>query len=181
MKKTIAILGSSRSDGNTMLALRTVLGEHPTEIIDISACNITPYDYKHQNQQDDFMPIAEEMSKADLIIFATPIYWYSMSSQLKTFFDRFSDLLTINKTVGRQLKGKECCLVVSGGDDELTAGFDLPIRKTCEYMEMPFHGTMYCAFDNEDNIRLSDEEQAKEFGNQFFALGNTTTEQSVEG
>lgn len=172
MNKTIAILGSSRNNGNTMLALRAMLGEHPAEIIDISACNITPYDYKHQNLEDDFRPVAVEMSESDLIIFATPVYWYSMSSQLKTFFDRFTDLLSVHQELGQKLKGKECCLVVSGDDDELTAGFDMPIKKTCDYMQMPFHGTVYCAFDNQDNIRLGDEEMARDFGKQFFALRN---------
>jgi len=177
MKKTIAILGSSRSDENTMLALRAVLGDHPAEIIDISACNITPYDYKHQNIDDDFKPIAEEMANSDLIIYATPVDWCAMSSQLKTFFERFSELISVHTELGPKMKGKECCLVVAGEEEELSAGFDMPVRKTCDYMEMQFHGTMYCAFDNENNLRLSDEEQAKAFGKQFLALAN----ESVQG
>ena len=52
------------------------------------------------------------MVQYEQIIFATPIYWYAMSAQLKTFFDRMTDLLTIHKPLGRQLrKGKKMFLI----------------------------------------------------------------------
>lgn len=62
----------------------------------------------------------------DKIIFATPVYWYSMSGLMKTFFDRLTDLVTIQKSVGRKLKGKETFLFAVGTDDLLPAGFTIP-------------------------------------------------------
>lgn len=35
-------------------------------------------------QNDDMNELAEKMLKADVIVFATPVYFYSMSGQLKT-------------------------------------------------------------------------------------------------
>lgn len=43
---------------------------------------------------DDAVGIAEKMKSADAIAFATPVYYYSVSGQLKTLFDRANPLFT---------------------------------------------------------------------------------------
>ncbi len=45
-------------------------------------------------QNDDMNELAEKMLKADVIVFATPVYFYSMSGQLKTFIDRLVPIYT---------------------------------------------------------------------------------------
>ncbi|MGN1014034.1 MAG: flavodoxin family protein [Butyricicoccus sp.] len=42
--------------------------------------------------EDDAVEIAEKMCHADVIVFATPIYYYEMSGQLKTLLDRANPL-----------------------------------------------------------------------------------------
>lgn len=42
--------------------------------------------------KDDMNEICEKMKEADVIAFATPIYYYEMSSQLKTVLDRANPL-----------------------------------------------------------------------------------------
>lgn len=39
-------------------------------------------------QKDDMKPLLDKMVKADVIVLATPVYFYSMDGQLKTFIDR---------------------------------------------------------------------------------------------
>jgi len=51
-------------------------------------------------QQDDANAIQEEMAQADVIVLATPVYFYSMNGQLKTLIDRCL-------ASGSQLKDKE--------------------------------------------------------------------------
>lgn len=41
---------------------------------------------------DDAIEIAEKMKNAEVIAFATPIYYYEMSGQMKTLFDRANSL-----------------------------------------------------------------------------------------
>lgn len=41
---------------------------------------------------DDAVEIAAEMKQADVIAFATPVYYYSMSGQMKTLLDRANSL-----------------------------------------------------------------------------------------
>lgn len=39
-------------------------------------------------QKDDMKEILDKMVKADVIVLATPVYFYSMDGQMKTFIDR---------------------------------------------------------------------------------------------
>lgn len=41
---------------------------------------------------DDAVEIAEKMKNADVLVFATPVYYYSVSGQLKTMLDRANPL-----------------------------------------------------------------------------------------
>lgn len=41
---------------------------------------------------DDAVEIAEKMKSADVLVFATPVYYYSVSGQLKTMLDRANPL-----------------------------------------------------------------------------------------
>ena len=41
---------------------------------------------------DDAIDIAEKMHDADILVFATPIYYYEMSGQMKTLLDRANSL-----------------------------------------------------------------------------------------
>lgn len=45
--------------------------------------------------QDDAIVITEKMKMADVIVFATPIYYYEMSGQLKTLLDRANSLFPV--------------------------------------------------------------------------------------
>ena len=40
-------------------------------------------------QKDDVELIRQKLLAADMVVFATPLYYYSMSAQLKTVVDRF--------------------------------------------------------------------------------------------
>ena len=42
--------------------------------------------------QDDAVEIAAKMHDADILVFATPVYYYSVSGQLKTMLDRANPL-----------------------------------------------------------------------------------------
>ena len=44
--------------------------------------------------QDDADAIAQKMRTADVIVFATPVYYYEMCGQMKTMLDRSNPLYT---------------------------------------------------------------------------------------
>lgn len=55
--------------------------------------------------KDDAFHLMDLLNEPDLIIFATPLYWYGMSAQLKAWMDRWSCFLdpTIDKMHGAKL------------------------------------------------------------------------------
>ncbi|GLS91469.1 hypothetical protein GCM10007916_25380 [Psychromonas marina] len=86
------------------------------------------------------------------IVFASPVYWYSMSGQLKVFFDRLSDLLTIEKELGRKLKGKQCSIIATGFDKELPTCFVTPFEMTATYLHLEFKGFTYLSVQSEADL-----------------------------
>lgn len=61
---------------------------------------------------DDFNELALLVEQADMIVFATPLYWFSFPSQLKAAIDKFFSFMIGQKP----LKIKECALLVCAGD-----------------------------------------------------------------
>jgi multimeric flavodoxin WrbA len=68
-----------------------------------------------------------------------------MSGLMKNFMDRFTDLITVEKQRGRQLRGKKTFLLAVGADKELPEGFEIPFRLTSEYFKMTYLGAIYYA------------------------------------
>ncbi len=62
--------------------------------------------------KDDFNELAPLVEQADMIVFATPMYWFSFPSKLKAAIDKFFSFLI----GGKALKIKERALMVCGGD-----------------------------------------------------------------
>ena len=144
MQKTIIILGSARSDGNTKQVVNYLLDKNPSfGCIDLNQKNIHYFDYDHSNLADDFIPIVEEMLQYDRIIFASPVYWYSMSAIMKTFFDRITDLLKARHDLGVQLKGKTMASISCSGHDDLDDSFWKPIALSAEYLHMSYEGNVH--------------------------------------
>lgn len=59
------------------------------------------FDAHECSQKDDMAPLLEKMVGADVIVFATPVYFYSMDAQMKCFIDRTTPRYTemVGKTV----------------------------------------------------------------------------------
>ena len=137
----IAVLGSSHSSGKTRMHLENNTKDKSLEIIDLRTLNLSPYDYTHLNKEDDFLTIIEKIEEHDLIILATPVYWYSMSAFMKMFIDRLSDLLYLHKDLGRKLKGKNLLVFATFGN-AIPKGFEDPFAQTCAYFGINYLGTI---------------------------------------
>lgn len=62
--------------------------------------------------KDDANEIVKKMKNADVIVFATPIYFYSMCGQLKTLLDRSNPLFIAD------YKFRDIYLLTSAADDD---------------------------------------------------------------
>jgi multimeric flavodoxin WrbA len=167
-EQSVVILGTSRRDGNTRIAVERIVAGRAVEIVDLSRVEFSAYDYTHQNAQDGFIPLIESLAKKQLWILATPVYWYTMSAQLKVFLDRLSDLITIRKDLGRLLRGKSLAVVTSGTDASLPQGFESPFSLTCEYLGMKYVGVFYSRFEKSDQPFPGSEAEAGKVGTSWI-------------
>ena len=67
------------------------------------------------SSRDDIAQIREEILTSDMIVFATPLYYYGMSAQLKTVIDRFC---AFNASIQRKHM-KSALLAVAWNSDDL--------------------------------------------------------------
>ncbi|MCI5065774.1 NAD(P)H-dependent oxidoreductase [bacterium] len=106
-KQLIFLIASSRRSGDTWSLLEQMNAVYQFPVIDISVLDISYFDYEHRNIDDDFITTIETILQYQIIGFVSPVYWYTVSAQMKTFIDRMSDLLSERKDLGRALAGKK--------------------------------------------------------------------------
>ncbi len=140
----LLLIGSARNQSDTRQYTDFVFQDMEHRLLDLQDFHIPPYDYSgNYPADDDFTTIAEAMLAHQVIVFATPVYWYAMSGVMKIVFDRITDLVTIRKQTGRQLKGKSIYLLAVGSDAELPPGFEMPFELTANYLDMHYEGSVY--------------------------------------
>jgi len=121
------IFGSSRKGNSEWLGEEALRGIAHTAV-DLANVSIQPIeDRRHHGGflpiGDDYRQIVEEMLLHDDILFITPIYWYSMSTKMKLFIDRFSESLRDEELdFKRRMQGKRFHLIAVGGDNPRVKG-----------------------------------------------------------
>jgi len=150
MNTTVIIQASARSNGDTNTIVKELNTHNTFDVIDLKSKNIGHFEYDFANENDDFIPMMEEIiAKYDTIVFATPVYWYNMSGILKAFFDRLSDLLHHKKELGRQLRGKKMAMISNNNYDDLKEGFSMPFKESANYLGMMYLGDIHTWVENE--------------------------------
>jgi hypothetical protein len=134
----LVICGSARKGGNTCQAIDMLL-DGKAEVVHLCQKTISYYDYAYGNRGDDFLPLAQQMTKHPVLFFATPVYWYSMSGQMKVFWDRMTDLMYHHKDVLKALRGKPVGLIVSTSHP-MPEEFPNPLQATCGYLGLDYQG-----------------------------------------
>lgn len=126
MKKILILSSSPRRGGNSdtlcdeFLRGATDAG-HTVEKIFLkdktinycTGCSICSLHGKPCPQKDDMPDILDKMLTADVIVMATPVYFYTMCAQMKTLIDRCCGLYT-------QMTGKEFYFIVTAAENEQT-------------------------------------------------------------
>ena len=147
--KVVIIIGSSRKDGDIKKLIDKVLAIQNIDTIDLNDYQFSYYDYEHKNAGDDYLSLMKDLiEKYDTFLFATPVYWYAMSGIMKVFFDRFTDLLDIEKELGRKLRTKKMAVVTCSIGNNLGDKFWLPFVETANYLGMEYVGNLHTI--NED-------------------------------
>ncbi len=132
--KVVTLLGSAKKKGNTATALGWVEDElksmgHDVESIYLNSktingclgcakCKEKP-DEIGCIQNDDAAAILEKIIDADLTIYTTPLYFWGVTSQLKSIIDRSWSLVTNYHQPNHAslIEGKRQALLVTGGGE----------------------------------------------------------------
>lgn len=149
--KVLAIQGSPRKNGNTATLLKHYIQglEKSHSDAEIKLINVAEKNIQScrgcqvcRNSQgkcainDEMQEIYPKILEADLIIMATPIYWWSITAQAKQFLDRF---YAIN--FGHNFKGKKFVLLMTYAGEDPNSGVEIiknMFNDICEYLEMDF-------------------------------------------
>lgn len=133
MKNIIVIQGGGRPKGNTAQLIEAFVkgaeeAGHNVEVISLIrnevkgclGCNACRYG-KPCVQKDSFNDIAPKIKDADLLVFASPLYFWTLSSRIKAFIERFYCIAQEdpNPPLGRYEKYpvKDSALLVTAADN----------------------------------------------------------------
>ena len=124
MKKVLILSGSPRKDGNSdilcdQFAKGAKEAGNRVEVVRVADRKIAPcracyYCCSHNGEcviKDDMADVLQKMIDADVLVLASPVYFYSIDAQLKAVIDR---------TVARwlEVKNKEFYYIVTCADTE---------------------------------------------------------------
>ena len=100
--KILAILGTGRTNGNSMRALRSVMDnidkeDNSIDLVYLGKLKTLRHcigcDGCKTNQnvcvlKDDLIDVIEKTRKADVVLVASPIYYFGLNAMVKTYIDR---------------------------------------------------------------------------------------------
>ena len=138
---SIAVIdGGTRPNGNTEILTNYAIQGMSAERIYLRDYQIQPIiDMRHspegfQDRNDDYNSIIDRILLHDILIFSTPIYWYSMSGIMKNFIDRWSQTLRDPNypDFKKKMAVKKAYIIAVGGDDPSIKG--LPMIQQFQYI-----------------------------------------------
>lgn len=101
MSKIVILIGSMRKGGNTQLLAQAFAegagNQNDVEIISVADYKVNPCIgcnscFTRENnrcfQEDDMVQIYDKLKTADIVVIASPVYFYGISAQLKAIIDR---------------------------------------------------------------------------------------------
>jgi multimeric flavodoxin WrbA len=181
MSKSILILkGSPRKKGNSaVLADQVFFGAKKAgaevEDVYLSGLNINPCDACDACQtgndgcivQDDMQSLYPKIERADVIVIASPIYFFTINAQTKLCIDRW---YAFEAEAVNPLRGKQLAIVLVYGDTDLYTSGGINAIHTFEslarYIGLDIAGMVYGTAD-----QIGDAEKQPELMTKAFQLG----------
>ena len=179
-KKIVTLLGSPRKNGNsTCLASQLIKGAEAngavTETIYLNGLNIKPCQGCEKCKlpssdrciiKDDMHFIYPKLESADSIVLSSPVYFFNLSAQMKTFIDRCY-AVAISEDF---FKGKSYALLLTYADSDPFISGAVNVIRTfqdmCGYLGADIAGIVYGSAEKEGDINKNTEVM-----NQAYQLG----------
>ena len=145
-KKIVVITGSPRKNGNSFAMTEAFIqaaeekGHSVTRFdaaaMNVSGCHACETCYKSCKAcsfDDDFNTIAPAILEADAVVFAMPVYWYSIPAQIKAVIDKMFSFCV----AGKNIAGKGCGLICCCEEDDKSVmdGVRIPIERSAALLK----------------------------------------------
>jgi len=158
-QKIIIISGSPRKQGNTAILIDWLIESLNSENNDYAVERAHAVDLEDKARgctacrlcqqapdygcviKDDVSELLNKIIHADVIIMATPLYFFSASAQLKSIMDRMFSLYKWDNTAGTMqtvLKDKHLAVMASAFEEAGLEDLVRPFAMTAEYSQMSF-------------------------------------------
>ena len=166
--KILIILGSPRKKGNSA-TLAYKLSEGAVELgVDVESVYLNGLNFKPcqgcekcQEEtfsgcaiEDDMNQLYSKLQEAKSIVIASPIYWFNISAQTKTFIDRLYAVGVGNKNI---FKGKDIGIILTFADpDPFISGAVNALRSfqdICRYLGANITGMVYGSANEAGEIK----------------------------
>jgi multimeric flavodoxin WrbA len=134
------VYGGTRQNGNTEILSEQAIQGVTADRIYLRDYSIRPIeDLRHSKNgfeyiKDDYNSIIDRILKHDILVFSTPIYWFSMSGYMKNFIDRWSQTMRDQKypDFKDRMSTKKAYVIAVGGDEPYLKG--LPLIQQFHYI-----------------------------------------------
>lgn len=184
-KRVLVVNGSGRKNSNSrLLGARVAAGAeesgHTVETVDIGGLDIKPCsgceacigpEAKGCVVRDDMRDLYPRVVAADVIVLASPIYWFTLPGQIKQFIDRLFAVAVNPGPDGKSpFAAKKIAAAFTYGDaDPMESGCVNAVRALqdiCAYTGSAWAGAVYGTAKDQGEIQGSVEllEKAKAFG-----------------
>lgn len=151
-KNVVVLTGSPRKEGNSFamtdafvraaMAQGHVVTRFDTAFMQVGGCHACGKCFTTERAcayHDDFNEIAPAILKADVVVLTTPVYWYTVSAQLKAVMDKFYSLLK-----GADVSGKRCMLIACAQEDDkrIFDGTVFAVERSAEHLGWKMAGSV---------------------------------------
>lgn len=151
------LLGSGRRNGNTEILARKAAENLPASVeqqwLHLMDLPLPPFEDIRHDAGVYPQPVSNEKILFDAtlratdLVFATPLYWYSVSASTKLYLDYWSAWLRVpDAQFKARMAGKKIWVVSASSSDEDAAEMSAPLvdclRLSADYMHMGWGGAL---------------------------------------
>lgn len=145
----LIITGSPRRNGNTEIMAETFAQSaktagHEVTVKNLSTLKVGPclacqYCFTHDGvciQQDDMNSILKDLEGADMLVLASPIYWFDVSAQTKAFVDRMYAFAK------KGFRIKSIAMLLNSGAPNVYDAAEAQLNAICSYLKWENKGVI---------------------------------------
>lgn len=169
----LVVAGSPREGGNTEIMADTFAESasasgHKVVVKKLSSLKVSPciackYCFTHEGiciQKDDMNEILRDLDEADLLVLASPIYWFDVSAQTKCFIDR---MYAFGK---KGFNIRSIAMLLNSGADNVYDAAEAQLKAISSYLKWEIKGVIKVPGMSEKGSMLDtpDLQRVRDFG-----------------